>query len=105
MDGGKTGEETSEERDLIMRKFDRGDFMNALLYVPTALLPLLGAASLPLDLHLLCWFLMALAVAWMPGYFVVVWLYQPALMAWVNADDEEANQRVLEYEATERSRS
>jgi len=42
-----------------------------------------------------------MAVAWMPGYFFVVWLYQPALMAWVNADDE-ANQRVLECETTER---
>ena len=37
----------------------------------------------------------------MPGY----WLYQPALMRWVNAPGEATNQRVLEYEATERSHS
>lgn len=69
-----------------MRKFDRGDFMNALLFVPMAVLPILGVVCLALDWHLLCWLLMALAVAWMPGYFFAVWLYQPALMAWVNAD-------------------
>ena len=84
-----------------MRNFDRGDFMNALLYLPTASLLVLGPVCLALGLHLLCWLLMALAVAWMPGSFFVVWLYQPALMAWVNADDE-ANQRVLECETTER---
>ena len=86
-----------------MRKFDRGDFMNALLFVPMAVLPILGVVCLALGLHLLCWLLMALAVAWMPGYFFGVWLFQPALLRWVNASGEGANQRVLECETTERN--
>ena len=85
-----------------MRNFDRGDFMNALLYLPTASLLVLGPVCLALDWHLLCWLLIALACLWMPGYCFVVWLYQPVLMRWVNADDEVDNQRVLEYETTER---
>lgn len=87
MVGRETGEETDKRKDLIMRKFDRGDFMNALLYLPTASLLVLGPVFLALDLHILCWLLIALACLWMPGYCFVVWLYQPALMAWVNADE------------------
>lgn len=89
-----------------MRQFDRGDFMNALLFVPMAVLPILGAVCLGFGLHLLCWLLMALALVWMPGYCFVIWLWQPALMRWVNAPaaaGATANQRVLEYEATERN--
>ena len=74
-----------------MRRFDRGDFLNALLYLPTASLPLVGVACLALDLHRLCWFFIGLGGLWMPCYCFLVWLWQPALMRWVNAPDAEAS--------------
>ncbi|MEI7537286.1 MAG: hypothetical protein WCJ76_08735 [Comamonadaceae bacterium] len=83
-----------------MRKFDRADFLNALLYVPTAFLPLGGAACLALDLHMLCWLLMGLALLWLPGCFFLIWLYQPALMAWVNAPTAASDRPIATGETT-----